>query len=319
VIRSSWSVAQALQRFEPVGWAEELLTAATAVDLRQLPRLYTAASLCSFAGRAEAGIGYARTAMRLEADARFEPFEAGWSSLLEARAHLFAGRPDRWLEICAALTAQSGFAHVVGLCGMLFALPVVGRAEEARAIAEETMTAVRAHGNPFFIAYALQGYGRAFAETDPARARAAYRQGLDFTREHRLPYWEAVIARDAAALEAVHGDLDPALVLFDATIDSLHRAGSVAHVAATLAYLAVLFDRIERPDIAATVYGTSSHHASISLVINLPDALEHLRSVLGDALFDECVAAGAAMEPADAVRYARQQIQLARREIPEPT
>ena len=38
------------------------------------------------------------------------------------------------------------------------------------AIAEETVAAARAHGNPFLICFALDGYGRAFAQTDPARA-----------------------------------------------------------------------------------------------------------------------------------------------------
>ena len=101
-------LAWALQRFEPVGWAEEILAAATAADLPQLPRLYTAASLCSFTGRAEAAVGYAQTAVALEADPRYDPFEAGWSSVLEATAHLYAGRADRWLEICAALAAEPG-------------------------------------------------------------------------------------------------------------------------------------------------------------------------------------------------------------------
>ncbi len=35
-----------LRRYESVGWAEEILDAATAAELSQLPRLYTAASLC---------------------------------------------------------------------------------------------------------------------------------------------------------------------------------------------------------------------------------------------------------------------------------
>ena len=39
-------LAFALNRFEPVGWAEELLPAATAADVPQLPRLYTAAAQC---------------------------------------------------------------------------------------------------------------------------------------------------------------------------------------------------------------------------------------------------------------------------------
>jgi hypothetical protein len=77
----------------------------------------------------------------------------------------------------------------------------------------------------------------------------------------------------------------------------------------------VFFDRFERPEIAATVYGASTRQASISLVPNLPAVVENLRSVLGDAQFDECVATGAAQSTVDAVRYAHRQLRLTRREI----
>ena len=40
-------------------------------------------------------------------------------------------------------------------------LPAVGQAAEARALADETLAAARATGNPLWIAYALAGYGRA--------------------------------------------------------------------------------------------------------------------------------------------------------------
>ena len=137
-------------------------------------------------------------------------------------------------------------------------------------------------------------------------------QGLDYTRQHRLPVWEASIARDAAPLEAVHGDLNQALALFDTTIDSLHRAGNLVLLATTLATLAGFFDRVEQPEVGATSYGTIAHHANINSVINLPAVLEHLRAVLGDTVFHACVATGAAMEPPDAVHYARHHIQLTR-------
>jgi hypothetical protein len=92
-----------LQRFESVAWAEEILAVATAADTRQLPRLYTAASLCAFTGRAETALDYAQTARALEADPRYEPFDAALTSLMEATAHRYAGRFDRWLEINAAV------------------------------------------------------------------------------------------------------------------------------------------------------------------------------------------------------------------------
>ena len=103
-----------LQRFEPAGWAEEILEAATAADLAQLPRLYTAASLCAFTGRTEAAVGYAQAAVAMQADPRYDPFDAGWSPYLEALAHLWAGRLDRFVEIAAALAAGSGLGQRPG-------------------------------------------------------------------------------------------------------------------------------------------------------------------------------------------------------------
>ena len=103
--------------------------------------------------------------------------------------------------------------------------------------------------------------------------------------------------------------------MFDTTVDSFHRAGNIPNVAATLAYLAVFFERFERPEIAATVYGASTRHGISAMVIDLPSVVDHLCSVLGQISFDRCVAVGAAMDPSDAVAYARDQIQAARRQI----
>ena len=61
-------IAFDLQRFEPVGWAEELLPAATAAELAQLPRLYTAASFCAFTGRPADAVRYAEAASALQTD-----------------------------------------------------------------------------------------------------------------------------------------------------------------------------------------------------------------------------------------------------------
>jgi len=79
-----------------------------------------------------------------------------------------------------------------------------------------------------------------------------------------------------------------------------------------LGSLAVHFDRVEQPDIAATLYGASTRARSLRVLLDLPDTVEHLRAVLDPAVFDERVATGAAMDLGDAVVYARQQIRLAR-------
>jgi predicted ATPase len=303
-----------LQRFEPVAWAEEILDAASAAEVEPLPRLLVAASLCLYTGRPDDGVARAQAAAALEADPRFVPFEDGWSGILEALAHLFGGRIERRVEICTELAGRQGFARVVGLAGLTWALPAIGRADEARAIAAEALAEARAYGNPFWIGWALGGYGRAFADTEPLAALDALREGLAFAAAQRLPFWQANLAQDAARLEAVHGELGEALDLFGDAIDSFDRAGNVAFLAATLASLAVFFDRHDRPEVAATIYGSSTRHASIGLVPRLAEAVSHLESVLGDG-FARCVAAGVAMDDTEAVRHAQRQIQLARQTV----
>ncbi len=305
-------MAMALNRFEPVEWAEELLPMAVAADVTQLPRLLTAAACCLFVGRPEEAVAYAEAAVALEADPRYQPLGPGWSRLFEAVAHMVAGRMECLVEIGTAMAAQPGNTRLLGLSLLTSGLSMIGRPDEALVIADEALVAARAHGNnPFSVAMALYAYGRAFTETDPLRALDVFRHGLTYCREHRVVYIEAAIAQDAAGLEALHGDLEAGLALFDATIDSFHQAGATTDTVATLATLAIFFDRFERPDLAATIYGMTTS-GSTSWVVGVTGVVDHLRTVLGTERFEDCVAAGAAMELADAVRYARQQIRLVR-------
>jgi predicted ATPase/fructose-specific component phosphotransferase system IIB-like protein len=286
----------ALQRLEPVGWAEEILPAATAGELAQLPRLYTAASLCALTDRAEAGVGYAQTAVELETTQSFDPFGNEWGRYWEAVSNVYAGRIERALEIFAGVATQTGPAHVCGLCGQTQMLPLLGRDEEATAIAEETLAAAQARANPYLVAWAFYAYSFAYGRIDPDRALDMFSRGLAFAREHRLPFWEANILREAARVEAVHGDVYRALTLYDSAIDSFHQAGNLTNLSIALASLAVVF-------------GTTSHMSTN--IVGKRTLLGHLRSVLGSAAFERCNSTGAAMEPADAVGYARQQIRLA--------
>ncbi len=303
-----------LLHFESIGWAEELIDAASVADVSQLPRLYNAASICTYTGRPETAVGYAQKAVALETDPRYDGFRPGWSTMWQGLAHLYAGRIERCLDLWSDMAAdpQPGFRRVNGMALMLWLLPAVGRAAEAMKVADEYLAAARAYGNPAGIAIALAGYGRAFADTDPDRALAAYREGLEHARKHRVLLQEAIIARDAAGLEARHGRRDDALELFDSTIATYHRVGNHPGLAITLADLAVFFDRTVQSDIAATIYGSSTRYQSIVAAPGLPGVVEHLRAVLGDTLFDRCVETGAALDFGDAVAYARHQIRLAR-------
>jgi hypothetical protein len=119
-------------------------------------------------------------------------------------------------------------------------------------------------------------------------------------------------SRGAASLEARHGDARRAIALFQTTLESLHRFGDdVGNLVIAFGELAVLFDRLERPEIAATLYGASRRHGDIGWAIRLPDVVDHVRSILGEATFDELAGVGAAMALGDAVSYAQHQLQLA--------
>ncbi len=307
-------LAVGLQRFEPVGWAEELLPTASTAMVAQLPRLHVAAGICMFMGRPDDGVGYAQAASVLQDDPRYQPFAIEWAPYREAFAQFYAGRPDRHVEICTALASRTGLARVMGLCGLAMGLPNVDRSGEAMAIADHALNAARAHANPYWIAFAYFGYGFAFTETDPARALDTFRLGLAYTRQHRLPRFEALIARDVAGLEGVHGDLNQALNLFSASLDSFHQAGDTTDLAVTFAYLAVFYDRINQPEIAATLYGTTTHHPATNVNVAFTPAIDHARNTLDTDTFDHCVATGAAMDTAEAVRYARTQIEAVRSE-----
>ena len=307
-----------LQQFEPVGWAEELLPAAITADVAQLPRLYVAAGICMLMGRPDDAVGYAQAASVLQDNPGYQPFDPAWAPSREGHAHLYAGRPDRCVEIYAALAARTGLARVMGLYGLAAALPTVGRSGEAMAIADDALEAARVHANPWWIASAYYACGVAFVETDPARALDTFRGGLSYTRQHRLPRAEAVIAMHAASLEAVHGDLSEALNLFSWSIDSFHQAGNPTEVGWTLARLAVFFDRINRPDVAATLYGTTTRHSATSRNTAVAAAIDHVRNNLDTNTYDRCVATGEAMDTADAVRYAHTQIEAARTELTGP-
>ncbi len=305
-----------LQQTEPIGWVEEALPAAIAADVPQLPRLLTAATLCAYIGRAQDALDYSARAMELEIDPRYDPYEFGMASIGHSNAHLFIGNLERSVEICTDLAKRTGFARRIGLAGLLNQLPGLGRGEEARALADDALHALREQDTPFWLAYTLLGYARAFAETDPPRAMRVLQEAVTYTQEHRLPFWEAIIIREAATMEALHGDRDRALELFDGAIASQHRDGNVAHVAASLASVAVCFDQLGQPDTAATIYGSSTPYGSLSRARGLRQTCQHLADTLGQAKFEDLVAQGAAMGLAEAVHYARHHIQLARHQSP---
>jgi hypothetical protein len=303
------------QRFEPVAWAEELLLDSRCHDLRHTRELYAAASMCHRLGRSADGVRYGEAGLALLGQPRHDAVPYGFDYVMLGASHLFAGQLDRTIEVCEA--GSDPEADPMGTTRTLIAwtLAAMGRFEEAMAMADGVVASAEATGVPSSMAFALDGYGKAFAESDTVRALAAKRRAWSVAHDNGVRLFEAFIARDLAGLEASHGDRQTGLQLFDDSIDSFQQSGEVGGLAGTLATLAVFLDRVDRPRAAAALYGAISHDTfAMAAFPGLPVAAEHLREVLGAAAFDELTREGASMDRSQAIAYAHAEIQRAREE-----
>ncbi len=307
-----------VQLFETLAWAEELLEPATAAEVRRLPRLYTAAGYACFAGRAAAARANAHRATELEGDERYESCPPGYASFIEALGSVYCGDLDRYVELTAEVAERFGQERGYGLSSYVDGLQSAGRVEEALALTEESVAVARRLGNPYWIAYSLWIAGMAFSHTDARRALAAWDEGIVVVREQRVQFFEGFIARDAARLHTSDGEPAVALGLFAEAITAFQRAGNVPQLIITLASVPALFERLGRPDPAATLLGalanepSSAHH-----VPELGELGERIGRVLGPKRAGQLTVEGGALDLGDAAVYARQQIEVARRD-PKP-
>lgn len=302
------------QRFEPVGWAEELLPAATAADARLLPRLLSGAGVCCMIGRPEQAIEYAERALELAADARYDAVEEEWTLFTLLAGFRYTGDFARWTQMCTDLVPGGGVREVVGRAGLLAVYPRIGRSEEAREVADRAIEAAEVFGVPFWIAFTYGGYGRSYVDVDSARAMQWFERSLGYSREHRIILQERNMERDIASLEAALGDPAHALELFDGSITFFHRAGNHGSASTAVAEVAMVLAAIGDHAKAATVYGASASLGA-TLISDLSLVLDQLRAELGDSAFEARVARGAAMSFDEAVRYVRGEIAGARQRL----
>ncbi|MEY2415735.1 MAG: hypothetical protein QOH53_1069, partial [Ilumatobacteraceae bacterium] len=306
-----------VQLFETVGWAEELLPAATAADVRRLPRLYTGAGYACFVGRAEAAAANAHRATELETHSRYDSCEPGYATFIEALGEVYCGHLDRYIELTGKVAALPVAAsRGYGIAAYVDGLQSAGRVEEALELTDSAVTAARELGNPYWISYTLWIVGLAISKVDAKRALLAWDEGVDFVHEHRVKFFEGFIGRDAARLHTSEGESEAALALFGPAIESFHQAGNVAQLIITLASVPALFERVGRLDAAATLLGAISREpASFHHVPELVDLGDRLAQQLGEEKSRQLTSAGALLDLNDAASYARQQIELARRAL----
>ena len=305
--------------FEPVGWCVELLESPDIGRHRLLKWLFVGASMRSFMGDPVAGIGFSETGLALPAG-DFDEVTHNLDRLALALGQLFTGQLEQFAATSRELIASpDDDSLAAGPISLVWVLPALGDFDQAVEMADDMLARAEATGVPSQVAYAHNSYGRALARIDPTRALEHHRSAVRICRENHLRQFEAVFSRDLAGLEASAGDVRTALDSLDEVIDSFHQTGDTSNLAPTLAYLPMLFDRIDRPTQAATLYGAAARHPSAALTADLDRVTDHLRTTLGIDSFDEHVAHGATMTIGQAVSYARLEIRAALDGLADPT
>jgi predicted ATPase len=302
----------AVQTFEPIAWAEELIEPARAVDHPRLAAMCVLASLCWVVGRIEAAVGYADAGQVLIGSGGEVPF--GADGVLGG-VYLVIGQPERCVEWCRAQLARARDTHTLIRSSLVATLAIAGAGEEARAAANGLIDAADATHNPYALANALRAYGGAFADADPAGALQALRRGLVIAQDSGNRFVESQLATRLSRLEVEHGDPLAALDHVTLAIGNFYDSGNVAYVRGPLATLAVFLDRLGLLEPAASIAGFAFNPFTTSIVPQLSTVIAHLREVLGDQTYESLARKGETMTTATMVTFAYDQIDQARTQL----
>ena len=303
----------AVQTFEPIAWAEELIEPARAVDHPRLASLYVIASLCYTTGRIEAAVRYCDAGQIVLGRSR-EALPYGSDALLGA-AYLAIGQPERLAEWCRAQLARRRDTHVHIRAWLVLALSVAGSGGEAMDSADGLIEAAEATGNPSLLAFALATYGWAFRDADPVGALNALGRGLVIAQDSGNRAQESALAVFLARHEAEHGDTASAFDHLTLAIRNYHNSGDTTTIRGPLAILAALFDRLGRYEPAATIAGFALSPIAAAGVPEITTAITHLRDVLGEATYESLARKGESMTTSAMATYAYDQIDQARAEL----
>ena len=259
-----------LLRYESIGWAEELLDAAAAADVSQLPRLYTCRQSLRLHRaprdrrrlRPESGGVGDRPALR-RLPTRVEHHVAGPSPTSTPVGSNVASRSGADM----AAEPRPGFRRVVRHGANAVATAGGGA---CRGSHEGSPTKTSPPPAPMATRLGSRsrspGTGGPSPIPIPTGRWPPTAKGLntpESTESSCKRPSSPEMPPDSKPATATASD---ALELFDTAIDTYHRVGNHPGLAITLANLAVFFDRTEQSDIAATIYGSSTRYQSIVAV-----------------------------------------------------
>ncbi|SBS77011.1 Transcriptional regulatory protein (LuxR-family) [uncultured Mycobacterium sp.] len=301
-----------VNQYEPVGWAEELIEPAQAVEHGRLSRLYLMAAGCHTTGRIEEFLRYVEASRGVTNRSGYDVAAEQFAGAL-AMGYLVAGQPEQAVEWAQTAFARSGHTDVAAWATLISALAIAGRGDEARATAEGLMEAAE-HCNPAVISIALWAHGYAFGDTDPVGALQVLRRGLLIAQNSGNSASESTLASTLSRLETQHGDPLAALDYLALAIRNYHDAGNTTAIGGPLANLASLLDRLGRSEPAAVLAGFALTTVVPGLT-KIEDAIGHLREAVGDSRYESLALAGVSMNAATVAIYAFDQIDQARMQL----
>ena len=310
-----WSLVHRTIGYRLAPLADIALGASGALDHPHAPRVL--AIRCAdhlHHARAEAGERDAREGIRLVREGHAEPSFEPWSGLynvlvFSTRTEDFAAEVDGF--VAAGLATGDPFDEVaVDTCmaGWLFTL---NRGDESLEHGERALVLARQLRNPSLTMYSAFGLGGALLRRDPDRARALLLEAVDLGRQVETDFWVGLALgrlvridagaldgawarryRDAIDLGADNGDRRNVAVLVGILGEALWANGRGQPAAVLLGYMSAWGEHIGGPFVLA-------HYGRIAA---------ELTEALGEELYRELSARGAAMEFAEVVALARAEL-----------
>ena len=247
------------------------------------------ASICTFTGQPERGVGIAREGRQEAADRGSEVF-VGFLLVMEAMA---------WTRAGDYAAAQR---------------PAMEAVEIARRIR-----------NPALSAEAFCAAAGAVWRSDPQTALTLIEDGVALARAGASDQMLGLALMLTGAIRARNGDLPGGLAALQEAVAQQHADGSRLGLGMTLRVAAIMLARLGEAGPAAVLAGAFSAHfpASISAMneddrIAIDEAQSLARHMLGEAAYSAALGRGAAMDEDQVVGYTQSEFRRVAARLAEP-
>jgi predicted ATPase/class 3 adenylate cyclase len=190
---------------------------------------------------------------------------------------------------------------------------MVGDLDAARQHADEGVRLARSLGNPSALGTMVYSAGLALWRDEPEQALEYFAESAALVRAGVTYLGVGINLAHLARLEDERGELRRALEVLDEGIEHCRRVGPRVDIAGIFAQMCRTFARNDWPVPAAVLAGVVSEGAIAKLSgAKTPDriarAMAPARAQLGDDTYQQLFTRGAAMSYADAIEYARAQL-----------